>query len=172
MNAKRPSTFSRRMTTGWIPAERWLGVHHVPRGTLPVGVPVRQPSEHCRRIVHEVEQIARSFAGKPLSLSDIYKEASVGPGMIRFAFRVVYGRPPRRFFHDKRLHAVRAELRRAPPGLTVTQIAMSHGFVELGRFAAQYRAAFGEKPSATLRLARMRSAIRGTGAMPASNTSA
>jgi hypothetical protein len=32
------------------------------------------------------------------------------------------------------------------PGLTVTQVATSHGFVELGRFAVQYRAAFGEKP--------------------------
>jgi transcriptional regulator GlxA family with amidase domain len=158
--------------TGLVPAERWLGERHVPRGTFPVGAPVRQPSEQCRRIVHEVEEIARSFAGKRLSLSDIYKEASVGPGMIRFAFRVVHGRPPRRFFHDERLQAVRADLGRAPAGLTVTQIAMSHGFVELGRFAAQYRAAFGENPSATLRLARLRSAIRSTGAMPASNTGA
>jgi transcriptional regulator GlxA family with amidase domain len=139
-------------------------VRHVPRGTFSVGAPVRQPSEHCRRIVHEVEEIARSFAGKRLSLSDVYKEASVGPGMIRFAFHVVHGRPPRRFFHDARLQAVRAELGRAPPGLTVTQIAISHGFVELGRFAAQYRAAFGENPSATLRLARMRTAMRSTGA--------
>jgi transcriptional regulator GlxA family with amidase domain len=124
---------------------------------------VRQPSEHCRRIVREVEEIARTFAGKPLSLSNIYKEASVGPGMIRFAFRVVYGRPPRRFFHDERLSAVHAELCRATPGLTVTEIATSHGFLELGRFAAQYRAAFGENPSTTLRGTRMRCATRHVG---------
>lgn len=147
-------------------------MHHVLRETFPVGAAVRQPSEHCRNIVHEVEEIARSFAGKPLSLSNIYKEASVGPGMIRFAFRAVYGLPPRRFFHDERLRAVRAELRRATPGLTVTQIATSHGFVELGRFAAQYRAAFGEPPSATLRGAQARSAADDPGTMPASNTGA
>jgi transcriptional regulator GlxA family with amidase domain len=126
---------------------------------------VRQPSERYRHIVQEVEEVARTFAGKPLNLSNIYKEASVGPGMIRLAFRAVYGRPPRRFFHDERLRAVRAELHRAAPGITVAQIATSYGFVELGRFSAQYRAAFGENPSATLRLARMRSASRGEGAI-------
>jgi transcriptional regulator GlxA family with amidase domain len=35
----------------------------------------------------------------------------------------------------------------------VSDIARRHGFLELGRFAAQYRAAFGEAPSATLRRA-------------------
>ncbi|WP_454625265.1 helix-turn-helix domain-containing protein [Bradyrhizobium cenepequi] len=134
-----------------------------------MGAAVRQPSERCRRIVHEVEEIARTFAGKPLNLSKIYKEASVGPGMIRFAFRMVYGRPPRRFLHDERLRAVRAELRRATPGLTVTQVAMRYGFVELGRFSAQYRAAFGENPSATLRRARMRSAAKPPSALSAPN---
>ncbi|MET4804571.1 transcriptional regulator GlxA family with amidase domain [Bradyrhizobium sp. LB11.1] len=120
----------------------------------------RQPSERCRHIVHEVEEIARTFAGKPLSLSDIYREASVRPGMIRFAFRAVHGCPPRRFLYDRRLRAVRAELRRATPGLTVTQVATSHGFVELGRFAIQYRAAFGESPSVTLRRALIRYAAK------------
>lgn len=139
---------------------------------FPVGAPVRQPSEHCRHIVHAVEEIARTFAGKPLILSNIYREVSVGPGMIRFAFRAVYGCPPRRFFHDERLRAVRAELRRATPGQTVTQIAMSHGFVELGRLAAHYRAAFGEPPSTTLRRALMPRATDDTGAMSASDTGA
>ena len=133
---------------------------------------MRQPSERCRHIVQEVEELARTFAGKPLNLSDIYREASVGPGMIRLAFRMVHGRPPRRFFHDARLRAVRAELHCATPGMTVTQIATRYGFVELGRFSAQYRAAFGENPSATLRLARMRSAARGEGAISPSDTGA
>jgi transcriptional regulator GlxA family with amidase domain len=107
-----------------------------------------------------VEEIARTFAGKPLSLSNVYREASVGPGMIRFAFHEVHGCPPRRFLRDQRLRAARAELRRAIPGLTVTQVATSHGFVELGRFAVQYHAAFGERPSVTLRRALMRYAAK------------
>jgi transcriptional regulator GlxA family with amidase domain len=115
---------------------------------------VRKPSERCKHIVHEVEDIARTFAGKPLRLADIYREASVGPEMIRFAFRKVHGCSPRRFFFTQRLYAVRAELRRASHGLKVTHVATAHGFVELGRFAAQYRTAFGETPSATLGRAR------------------
>ena len=35
----------------------------------------------------------------------------------------------------------------------VTDIAMDHGFVHLGRFAEQYRRFFGETPSQTLRRA-------------------
>lgn len=129
-------------------------------GDIPLGVAARQPSERCRSIVLEVEEIARTFVGKRLNLSDIYKKASVGPAMIRFAFRAVYRRSPRRFLHDQRLRAVRAELRRAPSGATVTHIATSYGFVELGRFAAQYRAMFDENPSVTLRRALMRHAAK------------
>lgn len=130
-------------------------------GDIRVGVAVRQPSERCRSIVLEVEEIARTFAGKRLNLSDIYKKASVGPEMIRFAFRAVHRCSPRRFFHDQRLHAVRTELRCATSGATVTHIATSYGFVELGRFAAQYRAMFGENPSVTLRHALMRQTAKG-----------
>jgi transcriptional regulator GlxA family with amidase domain len=107
-----------------------------------------------------VEEIARSLADKRFNLSDIYKKASVGPEMIRFAFRAVYSRSPRRFLYDQRLRAVRAELCRATSGATVTRIATSYGFVELGRFAAQYRAMFGENPSVTLRHALMQQAAK------------
>jgi methylphosphotriester-DNA--protein-cysteine methyltransferase len=96
----------------------------------------RQSPRH-KQIVQEVEGIARALAGAPLRISKIYKSMSVGPGMVRFAFRIVHGCSPRRFFRDQRLRAVRSELRSASPGLTVTEVATRHGFVELGRFAAQ-----------------------------------
>jgi transcriptional regulator GlxA family with amidase domain len=107
-------------------------------------------------IVHEVEGIARTLGGEPLRVAKIYQNVSVGPGMIRLAFRLVYGCSPRRFLREQRLQAVREELRTAGPGVTVTQIATRHGFVELGRFSGQYRKAFGENPSATLRWALQR----------------
>ena len=37
--------------------------------------------------------------------------------------------------------------------VTVTEIATALGFVELGRFSVEYRKAFGESPSETLRQA-------------------
>lgn len=52
----------------------------------------------------------------------------------------------------RRMHLVRRALLRAAPGSsTVTRIAADYGFWELGRFSIEYRARFGESPSATLR---------------------
>jgi AraC-like DNA-binding protein len=49
--------------------------------------------------------------------------------------------------------ARRALLRADPAAATVTGIATDHGFWELGRFSVEYRALFGEMPSASLRRA-------------------
>ena len=49
------------------------------------------------------------------------------------------------------MNAARRELRDASPGsTTVTRVATRWGFTELGRFAGEYRAMFGELPSETL----------------------
>jgi transcriptional regulator GlxA family with amidase domain len=92
----------------------------------------RQSPRH-KQIVQEVQSIARALVGAPLRISKIYESMPVGPGMVRFAFGIVHGCSPRRFFRNLRLRAVRSELRSASPGLTVTEVATRHGFVELGR---------------------------------------
>lgn len=51
----------------------------------------------------------------------------------------------------RRMHLARRALRRAAGGETVTDVATRYGFWQLGRFAVEYRALFGETPSATLR---------------------
>jgi transcriptional regulator GlxA family with amidase domain len=67
-------------------------------------------------------------------------------------FYEVHGVGPKRWMLDARLQDVHRALENASAGTTtVTGIATAHGFFELGRFAATYREAFGESPSATLR---------------------
>jgi AraC family ethanolamine operon transcriptional activator len=58
---------------------------------------------------------------------------------------------PHRYIQLRRLNLVRAALQHADASATVQDFARSHGFSELGRFAADYLVAFGEAPSVTLR---------------------
>jgi AraC-like DNA-binding protein len=53
-----------------------------------------------------------------------------------------------------RLRRARDQLLTAAPGCSVTLVASKWGFVNLGRFSADYRRQFGENPSDTLRRAR------------------
>ena len=53
-----------------------------------------------------------------------------------------------------RLARARRELLHAGPQATITDVALASGFSQLGRFAGQYRKAFGELPSTTIRRTR------------------
>ena len=62
------------------------------------------------------------------------------------------GMSPSRYVRLRRFNMVRAALQCADPTTTsVAEIAQRYEFSDLGRFAADYRAIFGEVPSATLR---------------------
>ncbi len=59
---------------------------------------------------------------------------------------------PGRYLRLRRLQDVRQALRSADPhSTTVLQVASQHGFHNLGRLVREYRAVYGELPSATLR---------------------
>jgi AraC-like DNA-binding protein len=61
------------------------------------------------------------------------------------------GMGPKHFLMLRRLHLARRALREAAADATVTEIATEFGFWELGRFAVEYKALFGESPSDTVR---------------------
>jgi transcriptional regulator GlxA family with amidase domain len=72
------------------------------------------------------------------------------------AFREWRQTTPTQFYRHVRLAAARAELSLGSCTATVGTVALNHGFPHLSRFAAQYRAAFGENPRQTLLRARTR----------------
>jgi|SRR5690242_13657182 len=72
----------------------------------------------------------------------------------------ILGLPPARYHRLRRLQLVHRALRSAGPQTRVTSaVARNFGFRELGRFAASYRALYGELPSATLRRASLRRSL-------------
>ena len=84
-------------------------------------------------------------------LGAIARDACVSPRTLEAAFKRQFGLSPLAYARRQRLLAARAALRDPACTLSVTQVALAHGFVHLSRFAAQYRQAFGVSPSDTLR---------------------
>src|SRR5205085_1462955 len=84
---------------------------------------------------------------RPITLSDIVQISGV-PGRTLFKhFGDWRGVSPMRYLRNARFQQTRAELRRAAPGASVTEIAMSCGVRQMGRFSVEYFQRFGEGPS-------------------------
>ena len=110
----------------------------------------RLPSR--KKIVEHAEQLLRNRAARPLPIARLSQLVGVSERGLRNAFNDVRGMSPKRCAIRDRLNDVRRALCDPPATrATVTDIATEHGFLELGRFAGLYKAAFGETPSATLR---------------------
>jgi AraC family ethanolamine operon transcriptional activator len=76
---------------------------------------------------------------------------------LQYAFLEHLGIGPARYQRIRRLNGVRRELLAGQPGaMPVTQCALRWGFWQLGRFAVEYRALFGERPSETFAATRVR----------------
>jgi AraC-like DNA-binding protein len=116
------------------------------------------------RIVRRVEDFCRHHAGETVSIAQLSSVAGVSERSLRNAFQQVYTTSPKRYLKLWQLHRVRRALRSVPGGEgTVTDVATLHGFYELGRFAGEYKALFGEAPSETLQKARARKASASVG---------
>ncbi|HEV8389074.1 MAG TPA: helix-turn-helix domain-containing protein [Dongiaceae bacterium] len=79
--------------------------------------------------------------------------AGVRPRTLETHFRTFLGTTPVGWVRKMRLRNARQSLLDAKGG-TVTDVALASGFNQFGRFAAQYRAEFGELPSQTLQRVR------------------
>jgi transcriptional regulator GlxA family with amidase domain len=103
------------------------------------------------RLVQQAEALALASVDEPLHVSALCHTIGVSERTLRKAFHRVHGVPPCRHLRMLRLSNARRALLSADGTLAkVTEIAMSFGFAELGRFSVEYKKAFGESPSQTL----------------------
>ena len=93
---------------------------------------------------------------EPLSVTRLAMRSGLSKRTLHRVVRREFGLPPMALSRRIRLREVRAELEAPRQDTTVTVAAFRWGFTHLGRFAGEYARAFGERPSDTLRRARMR----------------
>jgi transcriptional regulator GlxA family with amidase domain len=103
------------------------------------------------RLVQQAETLALASVDEPLHVWALCQAIGVSERTLRKAFHRVHGVPPCRHLRMLRLSNARRALLSADGTFAkVTEIAMSFGFAELGRFSVEYKKAFGESPSQTL----------------------
>ncbi|MDY7104411.1 MAG: AraC family transcriptional regulator [Actinomycetota bacterium] len=108
-------------------------------------------------VEHRVTRLAKDYVdvhlSEPLTVAGIAAAAGVSARTLQSAFRSELDTTPMSYVRDRRLDRARADLADAAgdDAVNVTLIATRWGFGHLGRFAADYRARFGESPSRTLR---------------------
>jgi transcriptional regulator GlxA family with amidase domain len=111
-------------------------LHRIPRGEL----------------IARVNTFLTENPGEPVTVGALSQMTGVSERTLRAVFHDIVGRSPKQYLIEHRLRAAHAVLSAADPGTTtVTDVAMTFGFFELGRFAGRYRHAYGEAPSRTLR---------------------
>jgi AraC-like DNA-binding protein len=112
----------------------------------------RPRRHHHSAIVKRFEDLLAANCNKSLYLAEICAAVGASESTLRICCETHLGMGPTRYLWLRRMQLARRALTLADPAMTtVTQVAISHGFWELGRFAVSYRSLFGESPSTSLR---------------------
>ena len=103
------------------------------------------------KIARTCEDYARKWRYQNVTLADLCEASGVSERRVRSAFYECYQMSPTAYLRVTALNAVRRELVEGPHLRgAVSRAATDWGFWHLSRFAAQYRALFGESPRHTL----------------------
>jgi transcriptional regulator GlxA family with amidase domain len=107
-----------------------------------------------RRFTKQVERTVLADLPKPPRIAKIARRLGVSERNLRRVFESVHGLPPVKYLRLFRLSLARRALMSARSrSVSVSKVATSLGFPQLGRFSVEYRESFGESPSETLGLA-------------------
>ncbi len=116
------------------------------------GEPRRQGWINSARILRQVEDYLDHRPGRGAPIAELCQALSLSRRTLNRAFEEGLGVGPRTYLRLRALSAARkALIAGRDGGASVTQVALDHGFWELGRFSVAYRAMFGESPSQTLK---------------------
>jgi AraC family ethanolamine operon transcriptional activator len=103
------------------------------------------------RLVSETEDYIDASDGRPVHISELCRALKVSRRSLHRAFADTLGIGPAAYLRRRRLSAIRSILSRSDTAtISIGDLAFEYGFPETGRFAAYYRAHFGETPSETL----------------------
>lgn len=111
------------------------------------------------RSVRRVEEYLVAHCDQPVTPESLAALAGVSVRSLFLGFQRYRGTSPMRLLRELRMQRVRQELLQAPEQARVTDIALRWGFCHLGRFSQEYREAYGESPSETLRFVRRESVL-------------
>lgn len=113
-----------------------------------LGTTLSAAPAHAARVVADY---CREHYAEPLSVGDLAAVAHVSERTLFAAFRREFGTTPGRWLRALRLERAREGLQAGGGAMSVARVAIDHGFGHVGRFAADYKRAYGEWPSDTIR---------------------
>jgi AraC family ethanolamine operon transcriptional activator len=122
-------------------------------GTIMYALPpdCRGPLPSAMQLVGKVDDYLDAAGLRPVHISEICAQLNVTRRTLHRAFFDALGLGPITFLRYKRLCVIHSVLRDSDPATTtVAQVAIQHGFIELGRFSHYYHLLFEEYPSETL----------------------
>ncbi|MBR1127631.1 helix-turn-helix domain-containing protein [Bradyrhizobium iriomotense] len=109
-----------------------------------------------KRTVDHARALMHGSGERALSLLEVCKAVGASPRKLGYCFQEVLGTSPMHYWRAMRLNRVRRDLKRAGgAGTSVYDIAVQHGFWHFSQFSLDYKRHFSEKPSETLRRARL-----------------
>ncbi|SKA28977.1 AraC-type DNA-binding protein [Enhydrobacter aerosaccus] len=112
--------------------------------------PDRATAGRHTRIMLRFEDALDAAGDQPIDMADLCRRCGASRRSLEAIVQLRTGKSPWEYQRWRRLWRARAMLRQPGAETTVTDVAFRLGFWHLSRFAANYAATFGERPSDTL----------------------
>ena len=110
-----------------------------------------QKTRHYSSPIRQAEEYIVANLKNPVTRDVLAKVSGKTIRSVSRIFQQKHGMGPMTFLRCRRLEAIYLDLLSAEPGsTTVTRVASNYGFSHFGKFAIEYKTAFGESPSASL----------------------